>query len=418
MHRYPTKNAVWKKASKKDIARIEYLHVDADPADDETPQTFKARMHPKIVAFPQPPTFVLDSGNGVHLLWRLQQPVELTGAEVIADVEARNHALAVAFGADPSTRNIDRILRLPRTVNYPSAHKRELGRSECEGKLLKIGSLDAAYPLDAFPPWREPDPPPRAGPNPSELPANLRTLLLTEEAGGYPSRHELVFAFLTGAIRAGIADAVMVEACLDPQYAGKGIYEHIREQGGRAAAERQLRRAHAKIGSSGSISEPIHDWDDPDPSILDDRRGDLPEFPLDQLASTPLRDWAKSAAHGTGTSVDHVVVPLLAAPRAACRRDRTGSNPCPCGPPWWARAAPARPRDLTPPANRWLSWTASRRAPTPRGSGSTTSARSGQWQRVSSGARRSRKPEKPTEIRRPNPKMLTIPGSLSRHACM
>jgi hypothetical protein len=75
----PTKTALLSKASKDDIARIEYLHADADPSDDETPQAFKARMIPKIEAFPYPPTFVIDSGNGFHLLWRLQEPVEVTG---------------------------------------------------------------------------------------------------------------------------------------------------------------------------------------------------------------------------------------------------------------------------------------------------------------------------------------------------
>jgi hypothetical protein len=48
-----------------------------------------------------------------------------------------------------------------------------------------------------------------------ELPAHLRALLHVEGNGGYPSRSELVFAFLSAAIRAGVADATIVEACLD-----------------------------------------------------------------------------------------------------------------------------------------------------------------------------------------------------------
>src|SRR5262249_4326861 len=38
---------------------------------------------------------------------------------------------------------------------------------------------------------------------------------------------------------------------------------------------------------------------------------ELPAFPLDALNPEWLRDWVKRAAHGTGTSVDHVAVPLL-----------------------------------------------------------------------------------------------------------
>ena len=51
-------------------------------------------------------------------------------------------------------------------------------------------------------------------------------------------------------------------------------------------------------------------WDYPDLSLLDDRRGELPPFPLDVLSPT-WQEWATNAAHGAGTAVDHVVVPLL-----------------------------------------------------------------------------------------------------------
>jgi Protein of unknown function (DUF3987) len=54
----------------------------------------------------------------------------------------------------------------------------------------------------------------------------------------------------------------------------------------------------------------IHSWDDPDWSILDDRRGNLPEFPLDAL-SIPCQEWVTRAADGAGATPAHVAVPLL-----------------------------------------------------------------------------------------------------------
>lgn len=51
-------------------------------------------------------------------------------------------------------------------------------------------------------------------------------------------------------------------------------------------------------------------WGEPDLSILDDRRGDLPEFPIDVLASG-CRDWIIRSAHGAGVTLAHVAVPLL-----------------------------------------------------------------------------------------------------------
>jgi hypothetical protein len=55
---------------------------------------------------------------------------------------------------------------------------------------------------------------------------------------------------------------------------------------------------------------PLHDWGAPDWSILDDRRGDLPEFPLDCLPA-PVRAWVKRAANGAGVTPAHVAVPAL-----------------------------------------------------------------------------------------------------------
>jgi hypothetical protein len=51
-------------------------------------------------------------------------------------------------------------------------------------------------------------------------------------------------------------------------------------------------------------------WDDPDWSILDDRRGELPEFPR-EVFSTPLQEWLERAAHGAGVTTAHIAVPLL-----------------------------------------------------------------------------------------------------------
>ena len=53
-----------------------------------------------------------------------------------------------------------------------------------------------------------------------------------------------------------------------------------------------------------------HSWDDPDWSILDDRRGELPDFPMSTL-SDPCRVWVERAAHGAGATPAHVAVPLL-----------------------------------------------------------------------------------------------------------
>jgi hypothetical protein len=51
-------------------------------------------------------------------------------------------------------------------------------------------------------------------------------------------------------------------------------------------------------------------WEAPDQSILDDRRGSLPDFPLYCL-SAASREWVERAAQGAGVTPAHVVVPLI-----------------------------------------------------------------------------------------------------------
>jgi hypothetical protein len=51
-------------------------------------------------------------------------------------------------------------------------------------------------------------------------------------------------------------------------------------------------------------------WNEPDWTLLDDRRGELPEFPVEALP-TSLHGWLRRAARGAGVTAGHVAVPLL-----------------------------------------------------------------------------------------------------------
>jgi hypothetical protein len=274
-----TKRALNSKAAKADIAWIDYLHVDADPNDNERPQEFKEWMRKRIRDFKHPPTFVIDSGNGLHLLWELRKPVEVTDDIVIADIEARNYALAEAFDADPSTRDICRILRVPGTRNYPNAKKRKLGRRECEAERLTYRRK--VYDLDAFPP---------AEPRDDNREAHTRD----QTGSGYGWRY-MADCKARGLAFAEARKAILADTGKAGEWAGR-------------TTERELERAYERPPAQ---RERLHSWDDPDISLLDDRRGELPDFPLDVLEPEKLRSWALRAAAGSGTSVDHVIVPTL-----------------------------------------------------------------------------------------------------------
>jgi hypothetical protein len=76
----------------------------------------------------------------------------------------------------------------------------------------------------------------------------------------------------------------------------------------------ERRRNGGNEKQSASRFEPpqasAHDWDDPDWTLLDDRRGELPEFPI-EVFTGPWREWLRRASHGAGVRPEHVAVPLL-----------------------------------------------------------------------------------------------------------
>jgi hypothetical protein len=74
--------------------------------------------------------------------------------------------------------------------------------------------------------------------------------------------------------------------------------------------ERHTAADWAEGNSAGINLTAPPEWSDPDWSILDDRRGELPDFPIDTL-STECGEWTQRAAHGAGVTLDHVAVPLL-----------------------------------------------------------------------------------------------------------
>ena len=73
----------------------------------------------------------------------------------------------------------------------------------------------------------------------------------------------------------------------------------------------EIERCYAKWESANDTGTTDATWDDPDWSLLDDRRGALPDFPAGVL-SDKWEEWLARAAHGAGVTHGHVAVPLLA----------------------------------------------------------------------------------------------------------
>lgn len=160
----PTRETLHKKSEAIDIARVEYLQIDIDPRrpdEDANAAESIARDRARILALLQappapvpPPSIIIDSGGGYQALWKLDEPIELeaeskTDRQAAAE-DAKLYSLKLKYtfdGAD-GCHNIDRIFRLPGSINYPYAHKREKGRVRSQSIVHSISG--DVYSLERF----------------------------------------------------------------------------------------------------------------------------------------------------------------------------------------------------------------------------------------------------------------------------
>jgi hypothetical protein len=125
-----------KKAKKSDVVAVTYLHVDVD---DPTALEALATYEPK-------PTVTVFSGGGNQLLWRLREP-----SGDIESAERANRSLEIKLEGD-NCHNVDRILRLPGTINVPNKKKRQKGRVPSLAYVVeKHTDWSLSYSLTEFP---------------------------------------------------------------------------------------------------------------------------------------------------------------------------------------------------------------------------------------------------------------------------
>lgn len=263
---------MYKKPAKIDIAAVEYLLGDLDPRDDETPEVAKMRYLEQLNGTFEPkPTGLVDSGNGIQGIWKLIPRIELGDTAdrdaIIADVEGRSAALMLRLGAKPGTQNIDRILRLPGTINLPNAVKLKKGRKPCPTKLLEFNG--ESYPLELFVPGTPDDGGQHARQEHFEEQTNgidvdalkvsdrIKNLIrgITDPEHTYNSRSEAVFAVIMAMLSAKCLDQQIQSVMHDKRFP---IGEHVREQPNPTDyLVRQIRHALAKIGGPNAVVREI-----------------------------------------------------------------------------------------------------------------------------------------------------------------
>jgi hypothetical protein len=262
----PKPSAFRKKATKEKIDEIVALHVDIDLVGARNEEEEKLILR-RLSEHPSPPTVIIFSGGGYQALWRLNEALKASEDRNIERIESLNKRRIEELGGDRACFNIDRIMRLPGTLNFPNEKKRAKGRVPALARVIRADwdrritpALPAAgLDLTGAP---VPDKVQLECHNLGELPEWLRTAIETgetEKSGGDRSR--VVFAVTCELVRNGWQDDVIVAILLDPS---NGISAHVRTQAKpRRYAQRQVDRARAAVNAESQGEAWFHeegDW--------------------------------------------------------------------------------------------------------------------------------------------------------------
>jgi hypothetical protein len=288
----PCVRALKTKPSREHIAALAWLHVDLDPRAGEDLDAERTRIlallsDPTAKGIPKP-TALVFSGGGYQAFWRLKDPQLLDGtAETYEEAKRYNKQLELVLGGD-NCHNVDRIMRLPGTINRPDPKKRKKGRVDVRADLIEFN--DTQHDLARF--TKAPEVQGSAAPGFAgtlvKISGNLARLSSVDDLpkavsdqakvcivqGHDPdnpekfgsSRSEWLFFVCCELVRGGCDDDTIYSIITDPDF---GISASVLDKGSgtEAYAIRQIERAredavdpllrefndkHALIGSIGS----------------------------------------------------------------------------------------------------------------------------------------------------------------------
>lgn len=231
---------------KAEMLAARALHIDAD--FDDLGCTFEEAVA-RLRAFDPPPTVIIFSGGGLWGDWLIDATTTANGW--IERVEQLSSELHTAVGANPACHNVNRLMRLPGTVNMLNAKKKRAGR---------VPALARVVEADWDRRWGWEDPVPRLLPARANghatidldgLPEPLRRDIESGDASRFENgtatgdRSRLVFGVACGLVRQGLGDEAGAAMLADP---GFGISAHVRDQGNPAGyAQRQMEQARERV---------------------------------------------------------------------------------------------------------------------------------------------------------------------------
>jgi hypothetical protein len=317
-----------KKAAKTDIADIHYLHVDADLpkslnwSDPAAVAAAKEQVLQQLRSYGPPPTAIIWSGGGFQAFWRLSEIITVNGdKEKMAHVERRMRRIEQTFHAD-ACHNVDRIMRLPGTINVLGPTKVRAGRKPERAELIEFHD-DRIYDLEDFPEI-EPEP---SGPangtgqhgghdwslDPDDF-ERARDALRAVPADDYSPYLRIGMALKSGFGDAGF-DLYCEWAAKSSKFTKENIdakWKSIKGEGGVTLAtlffmarQHGWREAQPQSESAAPADAPP----EPDMSIVRRNRMPAPVFPVEVFGDAA--DWVKAVAESKSAPVDYPALGLI-----------------------------------------------------------------------------------------------------------
>jgi hypothetical protein len=136
-----------KKPAKTDMTRIWAYYSDADPDTSQGYAIGRARLMAErlsqFISGDLPASVVIDSGNGLQGLWQQAEgePITAGGFEAF---EAVNKPFSELMGS-LGTFNVDRLLRIPGTINLPNKAKLKKGYPDTPSLARVLHHSDDRY---------------------------------------------------------------------------------------------------------------------------------------------------------------------------------------------------------------------------------------------------------------------------------
>jgi hypothetical protein len=139
-----------KKAGRADVKEVCWLHVDLDPRAGKPVEEEQGRILRQLEEYRLRPHVVIFSGGGYQTLWLLDEPIPIDGDLAKAeDTKLYNIQLEKDLGGD-NCHNIDRVLRVPFTVNVADCKKLDKGRTDAVAYAKWDERDRPGYSIDAF----------------------------------------------------------------------------------------------------------------------------------------------------------------------------------------------------------------------------------------------------------------------------